>query len=51
LEEGVNVKTAQERLGHASPRTTLAMYAQVTKEPDREAANRLGERFRDLFRR
>ena len=46
LEEGVNVKTAQERLGHASPRTTLAIYAQATKEADREAANRLGERFR-----
>jgi integrase len=46
LEEGVNVKTAQERLGHASPRTTLAIYAQATKEADREAATRLGERFR-----
>ena len=46
LEEGVNIKTAQERLGHANPRTTLAVYAQATKEADREAANRLGERFR-----
>jgi integrase len=35
LEEGVNVKTAQERLGHASPRTTLAIYAQATKEAQR----------------
>lgn len=46
LEEGVNIKTAQERLGHANPRTTLAVYAQATKEADREAAKRLGERFR-----
>ena len=46
LEEGVNIKTAQERLGHANPRTTLAVYAQATKEADREAAERLGQRFR-----
>jgi site-specific recombinase XerD len=25
LEEGVNIKTAQERLGHANLRTTLAV--------------------------
>jgi hypothetical protein len=42
----VNIKTAQERLGHANPRTTLAVYAQATKEADREAARQLGDRFR-----
>jgi integrase len=31
LEEGVNIKTAQERLGHANPRATLAVYARATK--------------------
>jgi integrase len=46
LEEGVNIKTAQERLGHANPRTTLEVYAQATQEADREAADRLGQRFR-----
>lgn len=33
---------AQTRLGHANPRTTLAIYAQA----DREAAKWVGERFR-----
>jgi integrase len=46
LDEGVNIKTAQARLGHANPRTTLAIYAQATAKADREAADRLGERFR-----
>ena len=46
LDEGVNIKIAQARLGHANPRTTLAVYAQATAEADREASNRLGERFR-----
>jgi hypothetical protein len=43
--EGVDIKTAQERLGHSDPRLTLAIYAQATTEADREAANRLGDRF------
>lgn len=46
LDEGVNIKIAQARLGHANPRTTLAIYAQATAEADREAAQRLGVRFR-----
>jgi integrase len=46
LDEGVNIKTAQTRLGHANPRTTLAVYAQATIRGDRDAADRLGERFR-----
>jgi integrase len=43
--EGVDMKTAQARLGHTDPRLTLAIYAQATTEADREAAERLGERF------
>lgn len=43
--EGVDVRTAQERLGHSDPRLTLAVYAHATKEGDRAAADRLGERF------
>ena len=43
--EGVDVKTAQSRLGHSDPRLTLAVYAQSTTEADRSAADRLGARF------
>ena len=46
LDEGINIKTAQARLGHANPQTTLALYAQATVQADREASDRLGERFR-----
>ena len=46
LDEGVNIKIAQARLGHANPRTTLAVYAQATADADREAARLLGVRFR-----
>lgn len=43
--DGVDVKTAQLRLGHANPNTTLAIYAQGTTEADRSAADKLGKRF------
>ena len=43
--EGVDVKTAQTRLGHADPRLTLAIYAQASGEADRAAADRIGARF------
>lgn len=46
VEEGVDVKTAQLRLGHANPQTTLRVYAQVTRRADRAAAERVGERLR-----
>jgi integrase len=42
---GVDVKTAQERLGHSDVRMTLGLYAQAEKPADRDAANRLGEAF------
>jgi integrase len=42
--EGVDVKTAQARLGHSDPRLTLAIYAQATTEGDRRAAEKLGTR-------
>jgi integrase len=35
---GVDVRTAQHRLGHSDPRLTLGVYAQVTTEADRAAA-------------
>ena len=42
---GVDIKTAQSRLGHADPRLTLALYAQAVDDTDRDAAARLDERF------
>jgi integrase len=44
--ERIDIKTAQVRLGHADPRTTLGVYAQATREADRDAAERLGVHFR-----
>ena len=45
--DGVDLKTAQTRLGHSDPRLTLAVYAQATSEADRSAADALGRRFLD----
>ena len=46
LVQEVDVKTAQERLGHSDPRLTIGLCAQVTKAGERDAADRLGDRFR-----
>jgi Phage integrase family len=43
--EGIDVKTAQVRLGHADPRMTLAIYAAAPASVDRAAADVIGERF------
>jgi integrase len=43
--DGVDVKTAQTRLGHSDPRLTLAIYAQAVTEADRAAADKLAQRF------
>ena len=43
--ERIEVKTAQTRLGHADPRTTLAVYASAPASVDRAAADVIGERF------
>jgi len=40
--EGVDVRTAQERLGHADPRVTLGIYAQATSASNRRAADTIG---------
>ncbi len=45
VEAGVNVKTAQRRLGHSDIRQTLEVYAQATDEADQVAADRLGALF------
>jgi integrase len=41
----VDPKTAQTRLGHSDVRLTLGLYAQAEDDADRDAADRLGERF------
>ncbi len=46
MTSGIDVKTAQVRLGHANPNTTLRVYAQATPSADKDAANRLGDLFR-----
>jgi hypothetical protein len=42
---GIDVKTAQVRLGHANPQITLRVYAQATNEADRAAAKTVGDLF------
>jgi integrase len=41
---GVDPKTAQHRLGHATPRLVLELYAHATNDADRAAAHVAGER-------
>ncbi len=43
---GVDVKTAQSRLGHSSPSVTLGIYARATTEADRKAADAVGRSLR-----
>lgn len=43
---GVDLKTAQTRLGHSTPTLTLAVYARATVDADRAAAQAVGDRFR-----
>jgi integrase len=48
--DGVDLKTAQTRLGHSDPRLTLAVYAQATTAADAAAAEALGTRFLKISR-
>lgn len=43
LKQGVNVKVAQERLGHADISTTLNIYSHVLPSSAKEAAEKIGE--------
>lgn len=38
LTAGADIRTVSNRLGHASPATTLAIYSHATKESDKKAA-------------
>src|SRR5690606_8842250 len=46
---GVDVKTAQSRLGHSQVRLTLELYAQAVDEQDVRASDALAERFMPGF--
>ena len=43
---GADIKTAQTRLGHANPQTTLRLYARAQPEADRLAADAAGAMMR-----
>lgn len=43
--EGVDMKTAQTRLGHSDPRPTLGLYAQASSDADPDAADHVGARY------
>ncbi len=48
IASGVDVRTAQNRLGHSDPRLTIGLYAQVSSEADERAANSIGDHFANL---
>ena len=45
VSSGVDIRTAQSRLGHADVRMTLEIYARATNEADRAAAEAIGRLF------
>lgn len=45
VEEGVDMKVAQTRLGHSDIRLTLEVYAQATESGDQAAADAMGSHF------
>lgn len=45
VSSGVDIRTAQNRLGHADVRMTLEIYARATNEADRAAAEAIGRIF------
>jgi site-specific recombinase XerD len=48
LTAGVDLKTTSMVLGHASPTTTLGIYAHVLDGSTRDAVDRLGERLTNM---
>ena len=47
-EEGVDLRTIMQRLGHADGKTTLAVYTHITNKSKEVAAIKLGNVFNDL---
>lgn len=48
VEAGAHAKVIQDRLGHASIRTTMDVYGHVFPANDAVIAKRLDDRFRSL---
>ena len=46
---GVDVKTAQARLGHSTPATTLGIYARATADADRRVADAIGGALQEVL--
>lgn len=44
LDEGYSVAAVADRIGHASPQTTLNVYAHIINNPDRKAADSIERR-------
>ncbi len=47
-EEGVDLRTIMQRLGHTDAKTTLAVYTHITNKSKEVAASKLGNVFNDL---
>lgn len=50
VDENVHPRVMQRRAGHASSKLTMELYAHVTDDADRKAADALEQRFRAAFR-
>ena len=50
VDENVHPRVMQGRAGHASSRLTMELYAHVTDDADRKAADALEQRFRAAIR-
>lgn len=46
--EGIDVRTVSGRLGHARPTTTMDIYAHFLRRPDKVAAVKLDDKYREL---
>ena len=49
LASGIDVRTIAGRLGHRNPATTLNVYAHFVPEADQEAAEALGQLFKEAL--
>ena len=50
VDENVHPRVMQSRAGHASSKLTMELYAHVTEDADRDAADALEHRFRPALR-
>jgi len=48
IAECVDIRTIAGRLGHARPTTTVDIYGHFLQKPDRIAASKLDDKFKEL---